>query len=302
MSASKIISPLFDRMTAQRASDMPHRPGTSAAGTGYTLQDVGRLLGLPRSIVRALIDAGFVAPLRGPRREYRFSFQDLVVLRTAQGLVEAKLPTTRILRSLRRLRTQLPPQMPLSGLRVEAVGDAIVVREGSAQWQPDNGQYLLRFHVESPGGRLAFLEPSPPAPTPSGDELFDRAVDLEESNPPLACGLYREAIAADPRHAAAYINLGRLLHARAQLPEAEAAYRDGLTHCGPDATLYFNLGLVLEDLQRAADAADAYRAAVREDPSLPDAHYNLALLCEAAGLRQEAFRHLSAFRRLTRKR
>jgi tetratricopeptide (TPR) repeat protein len=282
---------------------MPHRPGTSAAGAdGYTLQDVGRLLGLPKSIVRALIDAGFVAPQRGPRREYRFSFQDLVVLRTAQGLVEAKLPTTRILRSLRRLRTQLPPQVPLSGLRVEAVGDAIVVREGSAQWQPDNGQYLLRFHVESPGGRLAFLDPSPPAPAPSGDELFERAVELEESNPPVACGLYREAIAAEPRHAAAYINLGRLLHARGQLPEAEAAYRDGLTHSGPDATLYFNLGLVLEDLQRPADAADAYRAAVREDPSLPDAHYNLALLCEAAGLRQEAFRHLSAFRRLSRKR
>lgn len=282
---------------------MPRRPGAPEPGTdGYTLQDVGRLLGLPRSIVRALIDAGFVAPLRGRRREYRFSFQDLVVLRTAQGLVQAKLPTTRILRSLRRLRTQLPPQMPMSGLRVEAVGDAIVVREGSAQWQPDDGQYLLRFHVESPGGRLAFLEPLSSAPAPSGDELFERAVELEESNPPVACGLYREAIAADPKHAAAYINLGRLLHARGQWSEAEAAYRDGLTHGGPDATLYFNLGLVLEDLHRPVDAADMYRAAVREDPSLADAHYQLALLCEAAGLKQEAFRHLSAFRKLTRKR
>ena len=51
---------------------MPRRPGAPEPGTdGYTLQDVGRLLGLPRSIVRALIDAGFVAPLRGRRREYR---------------------------------------------------------------------------------------------------------------------------------------------------------------------------------------------------------------------------------------
>ncbi|MGE5169331.1 MAG: tetratricopeptide repeat protein [Rudaea sp.] len=281
---------------------MPRAPGTPEGDHGYTLQDVERLLGLPKSIVRALIDAGFVAPLRGRRREFRFSFQDLVVLRTAQGLVEAKLPTARILRSLRRLRTQLPPQMPMSGLRVEAVGDAIVVREGNAQWQPDDGQYLLRFHVESPGGRLAFLDPSPSAPAPSGDELFERASELEESNPAVACGLYREAIAAEPGHAAAYINLGRLLHARGQWPEAETAYREGLTHCGPDATLYFNLALVLEDLHRAADAADAYRAALREDPALPEAHYNLALLCEAAGLRQEAFRHLSAYRRLGKKR
>ena len=92
---------------------------------GYSLREVGRLLGLSRSVICGLIDAGFVSPSRGRRREYRFSFQDLVVLRAARALVEARLPTTRILRSLRRLRTQIPQQIPMSGLRVEAVGDAI---------------------------------------------------------------------------------------------------------------------------------------------------------------------------------
>ena len=45
--------------------------------------------------------------------------------------------------------------------------------------------------------------------------------------------------------------------------------------------------------------ADAYRAALVEAPDLRDAHYNLALLCEAAGLKQEAIRHLSAYRKLS---
>jgi tetratricopeptide (TPR) repeat protein len=268
---------------------------------GYSLRDVGKLLGLPRSIICGLIDAGFVSPSRGRRREYRFSFQDLVVLRAAAALVEARLPTTRILRSLRRLRTQIPPQIPLSGLHVEAVGDAVVVQEGNAQWQTHDGQYVLRFHVESPGGRLAFLDVPAPSPALSDDELFDKASATEETNPIASVELYRQALAVNPKHVGAYTNLGRLLHARKQYDDAEAVYRQGLAHCGRDATLLFNLAIVLEDAHRSADAADMYREALKEAPDLPEAHYNLALLCEAAGLKQEAIRHLSAYRKLSKR-
>ena len=261
------------------------------------MQDVGRLLGLPRSIVRGLIDAGFVSPQRGVRREYRFSFQDLVVLRAAQALVEARLPTSRILRSLRRLRTQLPPAVPLSGLRVEAVGDAVVVRDGALAWQPEDGQYLLRFQVEAPQGRLAFLD-LPGQPVTSARALFERAAELEETQPEQACALYRQAIAADHGCADAYINLGRLLHERARYADAEAAYRSGLMHVPQDETLLFNLALLLEDMQRPREAAQMYRQSLELDPNNAQAHYNLALLCEAAGLAQEAIRHFAAFRRL----
>ena len=86
-----------------------------------------------------------------------------------------------------------------------------------------------------------------------------------------------------------------------QYDESEVAYRQGLSHCGRDATLLFNLAMVLEDAHRLADAADMYRAALKESPDLPEAHYNLALLCEAAGLKQEAIRHLSAYRKLSKR-
>jgi len=267
---------------------------------GYSLRDVTRLLGLSRSIVGGLIGAGYVSPSRGPRREYRFSFQDLVVLRAAQALVQAKVPTTRILRALRRLRTQIPPRVPLSGLRVEAVGDKVVVRDGDAQWQPQDGQYVLRFQVESPGGRLAFLDVPEPEPPLSAEALFADAIGAETRNPQAACELYRQALAVNPAHLGTYTNLGRLLHQRRQFADAEAVYREGLTRCGRGATLLFNLALVLEDTRRFAEAADAYRAALVEAPDLRDAHYNLALLCEAAGLKQEAIRHLSAYRKLSR--
>ena len=60
--------------------------------------------------------------------------------------------------------------------------------------------------------------------------------------------------------------------------------------------------IVLEDAKRLAEAADTYRAALAASPDLSEAHYNLALLCEAAGLKQEAIRHLSAYRKLSQDR
>ena len=52
----------------------------------YGVRDVEKLLRLPRSAIHGLIKAGFVSPRRGPRKAYLFSFQDLIVLRTAQTL------------------------------------------------------------------------------------------------------------------------------------------------------------------------------------------------------------------------
>ena len=113
----------------------------------YSSQRVREIVGLSDSALKGLIAAGFVIPERGARREYRFSFQDLVVLRMAKSLAEAKLPPRRISASLKKLRKQLPDKVPLTGLRVRAVGNDVVVSEGSAQWRVDDGQYLLAFEV-----------------------------------------------------------------------------------------------------------------------------------------------------------
>ena len=266
---------------------------------GYTLREVGKLLGLSRSIICRLIDAGFVSPSRGSRREYRFTFHDLVLLRAAQALSDAKIPSSRIVRSLRRLRAQLPDQLPFSGLRIEAVGDAVVVSEGKAQWQPDNGQYVLRFQVESPGGRLAVFNAANPRDSASDEQWFEKASALESIDVEQACTAYRRAIRANPTHIAAYTNLGRLLHERGQLEEAEAVYRDGLARYGSDGILLFNLAVLMEDVERYEEAVNVYRAALRVDPAMADAHFNLALLCESQGLQREAVRHLNAFRRIT---
>jgi len=271
----------------------------------YGVRDVERLLGLSRATLRALIASGFVSPARGPRNSWRFSFQDLIVLRTAQALVDANVSQRRITRSVRNLRRTLPDAMPLSGLSISAVADHVVVREGVRRWQAESGQYLLEFEGDPARGQLNVIEPvvaEEAATEDESQELIDLAAALESDDPAAAIEAYQRAIESDPSRLDARINLGRLLHESRRLTKAEEVYRAALDACGSEALLLFNLGVLLEDMNRRAAAVEAYTAALREDDSLADAHYNLALLYKQLGRPRDAIRHLALYRRLTQKR
>jgi len=121
-------------------------------------------------------------------------------------------------------------------------------------------------------------------------------LDLEESDEAAARSAYEACLALDERHVEARVNLGRLLHLKGRLREAERVYRGIDT---AEALLSFNLAVLLEDLGREAEAAAAYREALAQDPGLPEAHFNLARLHEQAKRPKDALRHLLAYRRLT---
>jgi tetratricopeptide (TPR) repeat protein len=236
----------------------------------YGVREVQKLLHLPRSTIRMLVDAGFVSPARGPRNAWRFSFQDLIVLRTAQTLAAAKVPARRIARSMKALRAQLPQAMPLSGLSIAAEADRVVVREGARRWQAESGQYLLAFEASAVDGSLRVLErPAASLEEPDAQTYVRRACALQEAG---------------------------------QLAEAETLYRQALEACGENAVLCYNLGIVLEDLERKSDALAMYQRSLAVDPAFADCHYNLALLYEALGKAREAIRHLAEYRRLKKKR
>lgn len=274
----------------------------------YSVRDVERVLRLSRSTVRGLIDVGFVKPTRGPRRELQFSFQDMIVLRAARALIDAKVPRRRILRSLEDLRRHLPDSVPLSGLSICAVGDRVVVRDGKTQFQVDDGQYLLGLDVSVEDGELRVVEhkevddkrkvASAQATGPTAEDLFDEALQVEDTDPRGAQKLYERVVGLDPENVGAWINLGRLLHQRGETRQAESVYHRARTACGPDPTLMFNLGVLMDDLGRTGPAIEAYQAAIGEDPNLADCHYNLARLYESLGQPQHAIRHLGQYRRL----
>jgi tetratricopeptide (TPR) repeat protein len=271
----------------------------------YSVRDVERLLQLPPGTTRNLVRAGFVKPARGPRREYRFSFQDLIVLRTARALLDARIPARRIRRSLASLRRELPQSLPLSGLSISAVGDHVVVRDGEAQRQVESGQYLLGLDVTLENGILHVVEHHQAAASVADDgaaripqDWFGEALALESSDSEGALAAYRHAVAEDPHNLGAWTNWGRLLHALGRTDQAAEVYRQALDQAGTDALLLFNQGVLLEDLGKPADALEAYRTALAADPDLADCHYNLARLYESLGKPQHAIRHLGRYRRL----
>jgi tetratricopeptide (TPR) repeat protein len=265
----------------------------------YGVREVERLLHLPRSTLRTLIAAGFVSPARGPRNAWRFSFQDLIVLRTAQALVTARVPNRRITKSMKELRRNLPESMPLSGLSIGAVADRVVVKEGASRWQAESGQYLLEFGGDPADGSLSVIERKAAAAPPNGaQEWFGKALSLERVDPQAALGAYEKAIAAEPAHLDARINRALLLHEAGRLADAERACREAVEACGSDPVLLYNFGVLLEDMDRRSEAMQAYEAALVGDPLMADGHYNLALLYEKAGNPREAIRHMSQYRRL----
>ncbi len=265
---------------------------------GYSVREVEKLVHMPRSAIRALVEAGFVSPARGPRNAWRFSFQDLIVLRTAQALAAAKVPRKRITRSVRELRRHLPESMPLSGLSIAAEADSVVVKEGSRSWQAESGQYLLTFERNPADGSLSVLER--PVPAAAGaEDWYEHGTALEPQDRERAREAYEQAIAADPGHVEARINLGCLLHEMGRLDQAEKVYREALRAGGSDPVLQYNLGVLLDDMGRKREALEAYQAALRQDPRFADCHYNLALLCEGFGKPKDAIRHMAEYRRLT---
>ena len=263
----------------------------------YSIREVQRTLGLSRGMILGLVKSGYVTPRLGPRHAYRFTFRDLVVMRTAQELIASSIPPRRVAQTLKRLRAQLPGELPLGGLRIRAAGDRIVVQDGARQWEAGTGQYVLDFAVSGAAGTVRVLAP-PAAPAASASDWFEQGCELEEKDARRAASAYQRAIETDPSFAGAYLNLGRLLHEQGRLTEAEGVYRKGVSHCAADALLRYNLGVLLEDLGRQKAALEAYREALALQDDLADCHYNIALLYEASGMTTAALRHLNAYRRL----
>ncbi|AET93034.1 TPR repeat-containing protein [Burkholderia sp. YI23] len=262
------------------------------------------MLGVTRRVVTGLIDAGFVTPERGPRNELRFSFQDVVLLRTALRLRAADVPPRKISQALARLRADLPDELPLSGLRVTAEGGSVVVKTGPSQWDAVTGQLLLDFEVAEVKGSVVLLDAAPErreaAATQAG-EWYDLGGQLMKSDARGAERAYRRAIALSPEpHYGAYVDLGALLcDEEHRCGDALAVFDEALSHFPDDAVLHFNRAVALEGVGRAEEAVQSYRRCLEADPDYADAHHNLAILLDKRGDRQGLIRHLNAYRKLS---
>ncbi|MEO5697120.1 MAG: tetratricopeptide repeat protein [Burkholderiaceae bacterium] len=268
----------------------------------FTLRRVQEMLGLSRGAVSRLIGAGFVTPTRGPRNEHRFSFQDLMLLRTAQSLLQADVPARKILRALTKLQASLPDELPLTGLRITAVGANVVVRDRAGPRDADSGQLLMDFEVAPVGTAVTFLPPSPSLPASrTAASWFERGEAAEATDIQIAEAAYRQAIALEPGDPGAYLNLGAMLCDHARCDDAVTLYEQALQHCADEPLIHFNRAIALEDQGRDREAVSSYERCLALSPEVADAHYNIGCLLDKLGDRLGAVRHFSAYRRVERR-
>jgi len=279
----------------------------------YSPRAVAAVLGMSVARLRSYLRAGVVTPTRNEKGEMRFSFEDLVLLRKAEGLVEQRIPARRVRDAIKRIRDSLPAGISFHRVALSGEGQRVIADDGHRRWHPESGQTVFDFQSPSPDGggatvtSLAQVRASAP-PTADGEasltarDLFKRGCLLEATSPDEACQAYRAALELEPEFADAHVNLGRLLHEVGDVYAALVHYKAALSLRPGDATAAFNVGVALEDLGATVDAITAYRRALECDPRNPDAHYNLARLLEQNGKPDLAVRHLLLYRQLTKKR
>jgi DNA-binding transcriptional MerR regulator len=259
----------------------------------FTAAEVAKLTGLPATRLRTLAKAGVVAPSGTLSGRPAYTFRDLIVVRTVQGLLSRDVRMKEVAAAVKALATSLPRvTRPLAELRIVSDGRRVIVRAAEGAYEPLTGQMVLDF--ETKGLRDDVVKMLRPAT--QGDrqrvafELYSRASEKDEDKATMeeAESLYLRAIELDPTLAIAYTNLGNIEFRRGNEARATRLYRDALAIDPEQPEAQYNLGYVLLDRGKAGEALPYFEGAVRSDGDFADAHFYLAMTFESLGRRDEA--------------
>ena len=266
---------------------------------GYSTREVSELIGMKPDQVRHYVRRELIDPDRTDSGEYRFNFQDVVLLRTAKGLLDANVSSRKTYQILLKLQQELSHVDSLASVRIFADGNNVVVREDNRLWEAESGQAQLDFSVAELADNVATLANRNLIIAKEGDELdsdewYNLGLDLEEVEPERAPEAYRRAIELNPSNADAHVNLGRLMQLKGNIKLAKRHYERALEAVQNHQLAFYNLGTLFDELDELDQAAEYYRRA----PSVPDAHYNLARIFELKGDELSAQRHMRNYRSL----
>jgi len=233
------------------------------------------------------------------RGDSGYTFRDLLALRAASALLDAGASVRQIRAALTALRRQDPElQQPLAEIRLVLEGDRLVAQSDRVRFDPHTGQMVLA--LDSGGLEAAatatlatgLVRPLAP-PVDQAETWFERASewDGDPAQWEDAIDAYRRVVSIDPTYAAAWNNLGLLLHRMGRYDEAGTAYHSALDQDPRCCEAAYNLGSLHEDRGLVEDAIVDYRKALELSPDYADAHFNLAGALARNGRDGEAIKH-----------
>jgi tetratricopeptide (TPR) repeat protein len=233
------------------------------------------------------------------RGDSGYTFRDLLALRAASALLDAGASVRQIRAALTALRRQDPElRQPLAEVRLVLEGDRILAQSDRVRFDPRTGQMVLA--LDSGGLEAAatatlatgLVRPLAP-PVDQAETWFERASewDGDPAQWEDAIDAYRRVVSIDPTYAAAWNNLGLLLHRMGRYEEAGTAYVSALDQDPQCCEAAYNLGSLHEDRGEIEEAISDYRKALELSPDYADAHFNLAGALARNGRDGEAIKH-----------
>jgi tetratricopeptide (TPR) repeat protein len=228
-----------------------------------------------------------------------YTFRDLLALRAASALLDAGATVRQIRQALTAVR-ELDKSLlsPLAEVRFVLDGQRLLAQSDRVRFDPRSGQTVLDLDAgplrEAAEATLVtgLVRPMSP-PTEQAEIWFDRATEWEADPAQWedAIDAYERVVGLDPTYAAAWNNLGLLLHRMGKYEDAKRAYEAALTQDPRCCEACYNLGSLHEDLSDVEEAIRYYRAALELSPDYGDAHFNLAGVLARSGRAPEANRH-----------
>ena len=263
----------------------------------FSTRDASNILGIKTGRLRYWKRIGLVTPsnLRKGRRCY--GFQDLICLKTAQGLVTQGLQATQMRNGVESLKRKFPGfDNYLANKRVYVFGSHAIIRHKDGFIEPQSGQLLFEFDLDDFAEEVEHrIKPFESKKTAEGWFQEGLRYDSSKETYPFALEAYQKAVELDPNFGDAYLNLGNIYYRQELFVDAERCYRLAIT-CDPDhAKAYYNLGNTLDELHCTQEAGDCFQKTLEKDPNFSDAQYNLAATCEKLTLWDAACTHWKSY-------
>ena len=263
----------------------------------FSTRDASNILGIKTGRLRYWKRIGLVTPsnLRKGRRCY--GFQDLICLKTAQGLVAQGLQATQMRNGVESLKRKFPGfDNYLANKRVYVFGSHAIIRHKDGFIEPQSGQLLFEFDLDDFAEEVEHrIKPFESKKTAEGWFQEGLRYDSSKETYPFALEAYQKAVELDPNFGDAYVNLGNIYYRQELFVDAERCYRLAIT-CDPDhAKAYYNLGNTLDELHGTQEAGDCFQTSLEKDPNFSDAQYNLAATYEKLTLWNAACTHWKSY-------